>query len=225
VSQQNLVVVARDDEPLPALTIPPLRPIKPRRDRSRGGQRTAAGRYRNVDPRARLPANGLANSPSPNARLALAVVADPMERGASSIVTVNRQIDLVEHEYQQGRLTEGAYHEGRKIQRMFERVAAVGGSNWIGGDRIDARTAAANAHERRFQLAEQLKAEMARISKVVGTVGARRLRAHLVEGLTYRQAAEARGRSSKAAVGFAAESFRQLLEDLAEAGAATGASR
>ena len=225
-SSHLAVVSSRDDVPTPASQIPPLRPIPPRRQRARGGTatRTATGRYRNVNAHARLPANGLANSPSPNAQLALAVVPDPMERNAHLVVTVNRRVDLLEHEYHHGRISESAYRVGRQVQSTFERLLSMG-SAWSVFDRVDATRTPDDVVESKVDQAGACTALMRRITKEVGMVGARRLRGHLVEGLTYPEAAAQRGQSGREAVTFAAKSFRQTLEDLADAWSATGPRR
>lgn len=172
-----------------------------------------------------MPAVGVASSASKNVPTTVAIVQDPFEPEAHLVVSVNRRVDLLEYELSHGRLSEAAYRVGRDVQRVFEKATALLGSSWTGGDRVDAADAHEDAVIWRIELAQELEALRKRIVKAIGMVGYRRLRGHLGEGVTFKQAAESRGQSGELAITFAAKSFRQLLEDLAEEWAAKGVRR
>ena len=209
----------------PTTIIPPLAPIRRGRKPRANARRTAGGRYRNVAANARLPANDLAPALSPNVLAAPAVVEDPMEKGAHLLVSVNRRVDLLEGEYARGWITEAAYRVGREIQAVYEAALSMGSQGWTQGEKIDAQVAHELAVLSGVERAARVTALTRRIEAAIGIVGARRLRAHLVEGLTYSGAAAARGQSGREAVTFAAKYFRSLLEDLADAFAARGSKQ
>lgn len=167
-------------------------------------------------------------TPPLNVRTAIGKVQDPSERDPTVpqqriAVTINRNVDVLENERSHDRISEAAYRVGREIQRAFERQnqlrttfrAEPGGSRDV-----------AYAHEMAIGYAiEEARAVeeiVARVSGAVGPVGARVLRAVIGEGKTFKQMAEARGRSGDRGINSAADQFRWLLEDLAEAWAARG---
>lgn len=182
------------------------------------------GRYDGSASQTRLPPAGRAK-PSPHLRTTLAAVADPYGNGKERLlVTVNRNVDVLETERSAGRIDEAAYQTGRIIQAVFERVNKVGSSNWAGGSRVDAASAHETAIAYAVENAALVNKTVARIEKAVGIVGCRFLRSILAEGLTFAQAAALRGQSGRHAGTYAGERFRAMLEDLAKEWEAEGKS-
>jgi hypothetical protein len=211
--------------PRPATLIPPLAPIRRGRKPRASVRKTSGGRFRNVAANARLPANDLAPALSPNIQLVPGVVEDPMEKGAHLIVSVNRRTDILENEYARGFITEGAYRTGREIQGTYEAALSMGSAGWTQGNRVDCTVAHELAILNKVEKAAAVTAFEKKIAAVIGMVGTRRLRRHLVEGWTYAQAAEERGQCGREATTFSAKYFRDSLETLADAFGATGRAK
>ena len=152
------------------------------------------------------------------------VVVDPYNHRHAIAVSINRKVDHLEWEYSHGRISEAAYRVGRDVQALFERAGArSGSSSWTSGDRVDGTVAKELQIIRGLDAARAAHAEMERLTRVIGIVGARFLRACLIEGRSWAELAAMRGRSGEAGRGAAASRFRDLLEDLAEAFEAQGA--
>lgn len=183
----------------------------------------AEGRY---DPKrsARMPANGLARPPiSVNVKTALAVVPDPMEPGKELYVAVNRRVDILETERSHKRISEGAYRVGREIQAVFEKASRVGsGSQWREGDRVDQTIARELAIHRNIETARAIQAEMERLVREVGSVGALFLRCIIGDGVSFKAYAEATSGSGRRDVDRVADRFRWMLEEIVRRRAARG---
>lgn len=148
----------------------------------------------------------------------------PYEPGVKETVQVNRRVDVLEEERAHRRISEAAYLTGRAIQTVFEEASRSAGSNWSGGDRVDVSEAKDNQIVRRLEAAAHIEAEMARLTRLVGTIGARFLR-EILTGTTYREYAERRGRGGERGTAYVADRFRAWLEDIAEERAAKGPER
>jgi hypothetical protein len=73
-----------------------------------------------------------------------------------------------------------------------------------------------------LEKAEAVKAYMEMITRSIGQIGARFLKAVLLDGLSFEDLAKARGRDTVKGRSAAASQFRNLLQDLAEDWAAQG---
>jgi hypothetical protein len=152
--------------------------------------------------------------------------ANPLGPPPQVKVAVNRRVDLLEEELSNKRIGEAEYRAGRLAQAAFEAAQGrVGGSSWSQGDRVDQWQAHELAIIRGLQTAEAARAMVARIERAIGAVPARFLRRMLTEGGTFAAEAVERGRDSARGRSQIAERFRFLLETLAEAWGARGASR
>jgi hypothetical protein len=141
-------------------------------------------------------------------------------------VTLNRRVDILQQELSNGRITEVMFRTGRIIQQTFEKaMGRVGGGGWGGGDKVDTWTAHELAVIRGLQTADEARAVEAKIVRQIGIVGARMLRAILIDRMSLSAYAEARGKSTEHGKKMVAGQFRMLLEDASEAWAAHGASR
>jgi len=150
---------------------------------------------------------------------------DPSKPPLPVQATVNRRVDLLETEFGNRRITDAMFRNGRIIQALFEKLAgSVGGSNWTGGDRVDAFT----AHELQIiskQLTiENARKEIARIERAIGTTGTRFLRRLLTEGQTFEKEAADRGKGGDRGKAQITAHFRLLLENVTEAWEARGAT-
>lgn len=152
---------------------------------------------------------------------------DPADLAPSTVpATINRRVDILQQELSNGRINDAQFRTGRIIQTVFEKaMGRVGGGGWSGGDKVDAWAAHELAVLRGLQTAEEVRKVEAKIIRQVGIVGARMLRAILVDRMSLGAYAEARGKSTEHGKKMVAGQFRMLLEDAAEAWAAHGASR
>jgi hypothetical protein len=169
-----------------------------------------------------MPANGLAVSRSArNVPTVPAAVRDPYAPKERILVSVNRRVDILEEELANGRIDEAQYHTGRRCQAIFERAGGVSASSWNMGDRVDAYVAKELQIIHSLMDADRVRREIEDMQKVIGTVGARMLRA-VLSGTSFKQIATARGKTGDRAVSAVAQQFRWYLEDLSEARAARG---
>lgn len=176
---------------------------------------------------ARIPSEGLARPPTSLAvRTRVVTIDDPNEPGAVLRATVNRRTDVLEDERSHHRISEAAYQVGRELQEAWECLARLGSSsNWNDAGRVDA----ADRHELSIayavQDAKKAQQTMRLLEEVVGKIGARVLRAIIGDGMPFGAFAAARGKSGERGTAAVAAHFRMLLEDVAEAFAATGPDR
>jgi hypothetical protein len=175
---------------------------------------------------ARVPPGGLGCPvPSPNVQIAVATVPDPYEPAKRIRVAVNRRVDILELERSHGRIGEAAYRVGRVLQAAFERAGGVSAPGWNAGDRVDTTLAPDAGMIRTMDKARHMAALMREVEAAVGSVGARFLRAVLVERQPFAALAARRGRGGERGAAAVAQRFRDLLEDLAEHMAARGNAR
>jgi hypothetical protein len=221
---------AYQDETLPAgrSPAPGILPKsrQQRKAKARANARTPiGGRYEGAGD-ARMPANPLPVSRATDNKVDLTVagVQDPIDLKTKLAVAVNRRIDLLEYEYSHRRISEAAYLTGRQVQAVLERAySGRSSSNWSQGDRVDAFVSKELQIISGLEKAEAVQAMMGRIVVSIGQIGARFLKAILLDGQNYAQLAAMRGQSNEPGKAAAASRFRHLLEDLAEDWAATGA--
>ena len=159
---------------------------------------------------------------SSNVQPVTVAVPDPHDADVRIRATANRRVDILELERSHGRISEAAYMVGRIVQATFERASGVRSGGGGAGVRVDAATAHELAIIYSIDNARAVQALMKRIESAIGTVGARFLRQVITEGVSFAGAAEQRGRGGRAGTAAAADRFRMLLEDLAEAWRAIG---
>ena len=103
------------------------------------------------------------------------------------IATVNRRVDILEHERAHGRISNEAYLEGRIVQALFERTGLSGGSTWNDGSRVDAEVAKEIAIIRRVDTARAIEARVAALRNILGETDATIVRQVLGENRSYAQ--------------------------------------
>ena len=147
---------------------------------------------------------------------------NPNDVGPRKIeVQVNRRVDILMQERAGRHISEAAFLTGREIQATFEKTMLSGGSNWTGGDRVDAELAKERTMIRRIETAREVEVEMARLRGEVGDIGARFLR-DILTGMTFKDYAARRGHHGERAITDVAKRFRWSLEEISEARAARG---
>jgi hypothetical protein len=182
-----------------------------------------------------------------NIKTGIAAVADP-RRGPDDppdqrvLATVNRRVDILEHELAHGRISSAAYAEGRVLQALFERGGLSGGSTWSDGSRVDAEVAKELAIIRRIGDARAIEARLREAKSILGSLDLAIVRQVLGENRTYAQVrqttdlinvaalagandwlpagkggkrAPSRGEVSARRVTYLAQRFRDALETLA----------
>ncbi len=191
---------------------------KPRRNDSELSHKPMPGRYaRRAIQDARMPPNGVGQRPrSKQVSLARVAVPDPYDPGERLQATVNRRVDILEQERSHGRITEAAYLTGRVVQAVFERAGGRSGGGWREGARVDAATAHELAIIRALDSAHALEAYLRRISRLVGEVGARFLRAVLADGISLGAYATGVGKGGNRGANQVRGHFRIVLEQIAE---------
>ena len=154
------------------------------------------------------------------------LVADPSEYGSFTHAPFNRRVDVLEDEISNHRISTSQYEIGRIIQAVFERASGARlGSGGMGeGGSRDQTIANELKVIYAIEDAETVRRYVARIERVIGTVGARFLRQVLADGTTFAQYAEARGKGGDRGRNQIGEHFRLLLEGLDDAWAARGAA-
>ena len=183
-----------------------------------------AGRYDRRSHNTRAPSEGLARMPvSRNADTAIVAVQDPWGDGRERVLaTVNRRVDILEHERSHGLISVGAYNMGRLIQAVLERLGKVAGSNWCGASRIDASMAQELNIVRSLDSAEKIQAWMEDVRGRIGMIDARLLRRVLGDRMSYADCAALQGKAGERGKTYVATRFREALEDLAGVGIAKG---
>ena len=162
--------------------------------------------------------------------------------GQRVLATVNRRVDILEHERAHGRISNDAYREGRLVQALFERAGLSGGSTWSDGARVDAEVAKELKIIRRLDDSRLIGKMVDEIEKTLGAIDARIVRQVLGDNRSYAQVAQpldlksaaaragaadwqplgrggwqkpARGDVRRARIGYVAQRFRDALETLA----------
>jgi hypothetical protein len=205
----------------------------------------AVDRYSH-DRRSRVSLHDVGSGVDPNrqARVKHAIVDDPMEKdGAKKLrVAINYRTDALENERANRRISPAAYMTGRIMQHIFETSTRVSGSNWRGGDRVDAAVAHEDAIIRALGNADKRDELMAQLEDDLGKKGVDFLRKILTGERTFqsyaahehdlaarrlglRRGAPGAGKPGDRAIGRVADRFRWALEEAAEILAATGKSR
>jgi hypothetical protein len=173
--------------------------------------------------RASLPPNAIRSG---NVAIDTVAVPDPKphpDRGPGQrlIATVNRRVDILEHERSHGRISNEAYLEGRLVQAIFERTGLSGGSTWNAGSRVDAEIAKELAIIRRVDTARAITVRVELLKNALGLVDAEIVRQILGENRKYvdvvlpqRMATAETPRER--GVSYIAQRFRDALETLAQ---------
>ena len=149
---------------------------------------------------------------------------NPALQGKRQRVAINVKTDVVETEYQAGRISEAAYLAARAYGAVLERAAGApsGGGQWQEGDRVDAAAAHEVAIRRSLDRTRQAIVIKGEVRAVVGAVGERVLASVLIDRRTLADiAAEISGHANKRAAGHVAWLFRRCCEELADHWAAT----
>ncbi len=217
----------------PESLVPALRPIRPARGGRSGSaaraphgrQAAPHGRYDGRSANTRLPPGGDLGTPpkSRNASTAIAAIADPMGDGEQRILaSINRIVDVLEHDRSHHLISEAAYRTGRLVQGVLEYSRRIGGSNWAGASRKDPAEVR-DTHAQRMiddgKLAETWKA---RIRDRLGMIDMRLLQRVLGDGMGFADCAALEGKSGERGQRYVAARYRDALEDLAEAWTAKG---
>ena len=191
---------------------------------TKGGRPRAASRYDRRTSSARMPADGLARPPkSRNVNTVTASVVDPWGDGVERHqMTVNRAVDILELERSHGRISEAAYPTGRQLQAVFEKIGAVGGTNWQGTSRVDVMMQQELRVMTSLDHARFVTATFERMRARLGMIDARLLRRILGERMGFPEAAALQGKAGERGTAYIAGRFRDALEDLAEAWSAKG---
>jgi hypothetical protein len=170
--------------------------------------------------RAREPANGRGVPPkSRNIAVGLVAVQDPLDDdpAARIVATVNTRTDLLENERSRRRISAQAFHTGRAIQEMYERVDRIGpGGQWAGKDKVDETDTHEHLLWQGWVDARTMKRQRERIAHAVGYVGMRFIEQILRDKLSFAAIAAARGLQGQHGVAAVANRFRMLLEDLSK---------
>ena len=173
--------------------------------------------------KARVPGDLARPVPSLNVRTTVGAVQNPLDPSGKEriLVTINRNVDLLEDELKRKLISEGAYRTGRLIQAAFE-VSVRSSSNWIDGIGGDPTTAQELRQLTKIERAQRAARLAGEIRKAVGEMGAKHLRMILGDGWTYGQIAIREGKSGDRGRRQVAARFRQLLEDVTEYRSAKG---
>lgn len=140
---------------------------------------------------------------------------------------MNRRVDILADEFSKRRISRAQFDVGRMIQAVYEKASGSRGSQfWGEGGSRDTTVAHELAIIYSVETAERVRKFTARLERAIGSVGARFLRAVLVERLSFAQYAQARGKGGERGTAQVAAHFRLLLEGLTEAQyTASGAGR
>ncbi|GJD92902.1 hypothetical protein [Methylobacterium iners] len=158
-----------------------------------------------------------------------AAVADPYEPGKRIQATVNRRVDVLEHERANGRITVSQYETARQVQAIFEK--ASGARNTGDVDYGDVRISDPSRRPETLDLdfiraisnAREVQALMRRVHAAIGETPAHFLRELLCRGGTIKDYVRSKDMlASDRKVTEIAVRFRYLLEVLDEAFAARG---
>jgi hypothetical protein len=176
---------------------------------------------------ASMPPTGLGTAPSLNVRTKIGTVDDPMEPRTKHLVTINRDVDVLETELSHRRIDYAAYRAGRTLKRAYERLpVSASGTNWRGRDRIDPVTARDAFVDRLDDAVRAVAAVEERARHVIGASGVAFLARILRDHWTFAElAAKGETRGSRADTARVADRFRWLLAELAEGWAARGKER
>jgi hypothetical protein len=187
--------------------------------------RAAAGRYEKKTVASAYASPLLGQiKPSLRARTAIAAVPDAVERGKFAALPVNRLVDLLEMEHSRDLIDIAAYAAGRRVQGIFEKRRGPGGSNWLGGDRVDATMAKEIATVNALEVANQINALRGELVRRLGQFDAQIVEWVIGDGKSYKGVAALTGPLSDRRVFYVAQRFRDALGQLADAWAATGVS-
>lgn len=160
---------------------------------------------------------------SRNAATVLVAIEDPIAdphtgRKGRLLATVNRKVDILELERSHGRISDEAYCAGRIAQAIWEKATrATGGGQWMQGSRVDAELAKEIAIIRNIDNARTIEGHMAAMRALLGGYDADVVHDVLRDGMTYVEAALARGRAGRIGTAYIAQRFRDALEVLGEA--------
>jgi len=172
-----------------------------------------------------VPGGGIARArPSLGVRTAVGVVPNPLAPGSTIQVAINRRVDLLEQERSHRRISESAYLTGRQLQAVFERGVGAGLGEWNldGGSGARANTDMQAVHG--LMDAHATIHWQKRLHAAVGAIGAEFLRTSLAENLSFPELAERYGQSGERGVAVIAGQWRWMMEQLATAWAARGAT-
>lgn len=150
-------------------------------------------------------------------RTRVAAVQDPEHRDRLVQATVNINVDVLENERANHRISERAYFQGRVLQAVWERGsgATAGGHTLVLVDRGNSRDAHEFAIVHALENAGTVIAYEARVAQAIGEVGMRFLR-RLLLGEDFKAYLVAHGRPvTERTTKDVGARFRDLLEDLA----------
>lgn len=187
-----------------------------------------AGRY-NRRGDERRPAELGQPTRSSNVRTTVGAIQDPYEPDKRLLATVNRRVDILEHESSHDRITEAALRAGRWLQGIYEQRSRMMPS-WPGqqGSHLSGDQASAAMHGRLANMMDHTDRQIIWVRKGpggIGEIGEGLLRHVLGDRMTYTECALLKAKScacTDADVTFVAKSFRNYLECVADMRAARG---
>ena len=128
--------------------------------------------------------------------------------------------DMLQFEFDHGRLSTGALAAGRAIEDVLAAQHRSAGASWA--ERVDTSPCGDAQGVATADAARRVVVAMARVERIIGPIDARLVRRLLGEGETYESVAAVTGRSGARAISYIAQRFRDALEELAEASKAVG---
>lgn len=148
-------------------------------------------------------------------------VADPMPNskgppGQRIRVAGNINRDVLEYEFGFGRISEGAYFQGRILQQALEIKGGSGQSQWMEGDKVDAGSLVAMAIARNIDRATIANQAIAHCLVTLGIKQGPVVIACLRSPMTWPEVAASIGRPGPRGQRYASTMFRDGLEGLAE---------
>jgi hypothetical protein len=176
---------------------------------------------------ARRPLRGFGRPPpTTNIRTAIGAVTDPHDiDGERHQVRINRLVDVLEDERAHRRISEAAYITGQQLMQVFGRARGPGNaSNWAGASRVDAFVSKELAVISGIDAARAITKAKAWLERELGKIDGRLVGRILHEGKSFAECAALQGKAGDRGMRYIAARFRDALEQLAEAQAATGAA-
>lgn len=175
------------------------------------------------------PGETLGEAPSVRAKYTkIGAIIDPFDPNRRLLASINIRTDLLELEYAHNRLSEAAFRLGREIQSRLERLTQVGaGNQWDSGDRVDTYQRHEEVIVNKLEASREVQAYFSWVKRCLGSanIDCTIIRDILGDRLSYAACAVKHGKFGQRGTRYIAARFRDALENLATAQAATGPER